>query len=142
MVVRLPTSDDHASSRRDSRGEVSSSPDGSERRSVERALYIRQTNMTDRVSQLLDAVSDEASFVAFVTALAEDWEDEREKEKRTPSSPYGPGANGWENGTIGAFLERAAAWAEDSAGGMQFYQVPTNPWRRCADILHAGKFYE
>ena len=105
-------------------------------------LYIYETDMSDRLEELLEAVSDETSFVAFVTALAEDWEDERTKEKSKPSSPYGPGANGWENGTIGAFLERSAAWAEDTRAGTAFYQVPTNPWRRCADILHAGKFYE
>jgi hypothetical protein len=90
---------------------------------------------------LLEAVSDEASLVAFMNALAADWEDERRKEAETPSSPYGPGANGRENGTIGAFLESAAAWASSSlkASG---YTPSANPWRRCADMLYAGKLYE
>ena len=99
---------------------------------------------------LADAVVDELSLIRFVFALAEDWEDERRKESVTPSSPYGPGANGWENGTIGAFLESAASWADSTRLGLADrtplgqppYQPPDNPWRRCAHILLAGKFYE
>jgi hypothetical protein len=91
---------------------------------------------------LLDQVTDESSFVQFVSALAEDWEDERRKEAAAPSSPWGPGANGWENTTIGDFLATAAAWAESSRRGLPLYEPPGNPWTRCADILLAGKIYE
>ena len=90
----------------------------------------------------LDAVRDEASFVAFVTALAADREEEVAKEKASPSSPYGPGANGWENGTIEAFLDASAAWAAASTNGLKYYQKPENPWKRCADIIYMGKIYE
>jgi hypothetical protein len=89
----------------------------------------------------LESVRDEDSFVAFVAALAADRADEVQKEKKKPSSPYGPGANGWENGTIEAYLESAAAWAEDWKKSPR-YRVPTNPWHRCAEILYAGKSYE
>jgi len=91
---------------------------------------------------LAERVDDEASLLRFIAALSEDWEDERRKEAVSPSSPYGPGANGWENGTIGAFLERAGSWAEATSQGTEFYAPPTNAWRRVADILLAGKFYE
>jgi hypothetical protein len=91
---------------------------------------------------LADQVTDEATFVQFVAALAEDWEDERRKEGAAPTSPYGPGANGWENATIGDFLVTAAGWAESSRHGLPRYEPPDNPWRRCADILLAGKIYE
>ena len=91
---------------------------------------------------MANEVSDEASFVTFLAALAEDWEHERRKEAVAPSSPDGPGANGWENATIGAFLESAAAWAEVTANGTPFYKTPDNPWRRCAQVLLAGKSYE
>jgi hypothetical protein len=91
---------------------------------------------------MANEVSDEASFIRFLAALADDWEHERRKEAVAPSSPYGPGANGWENGTIGAFLESAAAWAESTANGTPFYETPDNPWRRCAQVLLAGKSYE
>lgn len=99
--------------------------------------------MTDPLDSALDAVVDEPSFIAFLAALAEDWELEREMEKTKPSLPFSPGARGWENGTIGAFLERSAAWAESSSAGLPLgYVVPSNPWRRCADIIYMGKIYE
>ena len=99
--------------------------------------------MSDPLQTCLEAVVDEASFVAFLTALAEDWQLERELEQRHPSSPYGAGARGWENGTIGAFLESASAWAEASSNGLPMgYTPPKNPWRRCADIIYMGKIYE
>jgi hypothetical protein len=95
--------------------------------------------MTAKLLEVPDSVHDEASFLRFVTALAEDWEDEREKEALNPSSPYGPGINGWENVTIGDFLYTAAAWG---ATLPPLYTKPDNPWRRVADILYAGKIIE
>ena len=94
------------------------------------------------LQSLADQVVDEQTFLNFVNALAEDWEDERQREAIAPSSPYEPGANGWENATIGAFLERAASWAGATTRGTPFYAPPENTWRRCAHILLAGKFYE
>lgn len=93
------------------------------------------------LNDLAAAVDDETSFVAFMNALMADWEDERRKERKHPSSPHGPGANGWENGSIGAFLEAASAWAQSTAG-RDDSGINKNPWRRAAQILHAGKFYE
>lgn len=91
---------------------------------------------------LADEVDDEASFLRFVAALAADWDEEREIEAARPSSPYSAGPLGWENGTVGSVLEAAARWGEASIGGLKLYEKPTNPWRRAAHILHAGKFYE
>lgn len=88
-----------------------------------------------------DAVCDEASFVAFLAALASDRADEVQKEKVTPSSPYGPGANGWENTSIEAFFESASAWASDYRDSSR-YEAPLNIWKRCAEIIRAGKTYE
>jgi len=99
-------------------------------------------NMSGDLESLRDAVCDEDSFVCFLEALAADRADEVEKEKGKPSSPYGPGANGWENGTIEAFLECAAAWARASSHGLRHYEKPENPWKRCADIIFMGKIYE
>ncbi|WP_456307207.1 DUF7660 family protein [Paraburkholderia bannensis] len=48
----------------------------------------------------------------------------------------------WENGSIGSFLDAAAAWAETSRSGLRYYDAPSNPWRRVGDILIAGKEYE
>lgn len=92
--------------------------------------------------ELLDFVDSEESFVQFIERLSQDWYDAERKEIETPSSPYGSGQNGWENGTIGSFLESAAAWAEASKNGLEFYKKPENPWRRAAEIVYMGKIYE
>jgi hypothetical protein len=86
--------------------------------------------------------TDERSFIQFLLSLAEDREAEIVKESENPSSPYGIGANGWENVTIEAFLGAAAAWGESSANGLPLYDAPANPWTRCAHILLMGKLYE
>lgn len=98
--------------------------------------------MSHELQRVLDAVSDEETFLRFLEALAADRADEVEKEKLNPSSPYCQGANGWENGSIEHFLESAAAWGRDSITGSQFYDKPDNPWKRCADIIYMGKLYE
>ena len=98
--------------------------------------------MPSDLQSKLDAVCDEETFIAFVAALAADRGDEVAKEKVSPSSPYGPGANGWENGTIEGFLDGAAAWAAASKNGLEFYRKSDNPWKRCADIIYMGKIYE
>lgn len=87
-------------------------------------------------------VRDERSFIQFLSSLAEDREAEMVKESESPSSPYSSGADGWENGTIEAFLGAAAAWGESSANGRPLYDPPPNPWTRCAHILLMGKLYE
>lgn len=98
--------------------------------------------MTKELQTLADEVTDETSFLEFMAALGSDWDDERAKETRSSSLPYGPGANGWENGTIGTFLDAAVTWGKASVKGLPFYNKPENPWQRAAQILHAGKCYE
>ena len=98
--------------------------------------------MKTDVHALADEVSDEASFLRFVAALAADWQAERDIEAVKGSSPYAAGALGWENGTIGEYLAAAADWGEASVHGLKFYEKPANAWRRAAHILLAGKFYE
>ena len=66
--------------------------------------------MARDLDALLKQVHDEASFTAFVQALAEDFEEEREIERIKPIGPYSPGVLGWENGTVDAVLGAAAAW--------------------------------
>jgi hypothetical protein len=98
--------------------------------------------MTVNLQTILESVADEQSFLQFMQALAEDWEDEQESERAKPSSPYGPGANGWENGTVGAYLDAAVRWGEASINGLAVYEKPANPWKRAAQILYMGKLYE
>jgi hypothetical protein len=89
----------------------------------------------------LDHVVDRASFLRFVKALIDDRLAEQATEKQKPSSPWGPGANGWENGTIQDFLEAAVGWAEDSHG--RNGGLPEQPsWKAFATFLYCGKIYE
>ncbi len=92
--------------------------------------------------ELADKVETEEDFLKFLGELMKDREDETKKEGSKPSKPYGPGPNGWENTDIESFLEAAIAWANASIKGLEFYDKPSNPWKRAAHILHAGKFYE
>lgn len=98
--------------------------------------------MNLQLQAILDSVNDEQSFLRFLQALAEDWEDEQHKELANPSPPYCPGANGWKNGTIGAYLDAAFQWGDSSFDGLRLYEKPSNPWKRAADILYMGKLYE
>ena len=98
--------------------------------------------MARDLDALLKQVHDEASFTAFVQALAEDFEEEREIERIKPSTSYSPGALGWENGTVDAVLGAAAAWGRATGMNPSSETAVQNPWRRCAHILYAGKFYE
>jgi hypothetical protein len=90
----------------------------------------------------VEAVNDSESFLAFVRELIADRVDEVKKEKVNPSSPYGPGANGWENGTIETFLEAAVAWAESTNFGERQHPSAQNPWHKFALFLYLGKIYE
>lgn len=96
----------------------------------------------DELSQVLESVHDEETFLQFLLALRDDREAAIAQEQVTPSSPYGPDARDWENTTIERFLDTAVRWARDSVNGNPFYATPDNSWRRCADILHAAKSYE
>jgi hypothetical protein len=95
--------------------------------------------MRETPETLVEQVVDEASFLRFLAALRDDWADERARERAHPSPPYGSGANGWENGTIGDFLDAAVHWAQADKA---HWAEQENSWRRAADILLAGKFYE
>ena len=76
---------------------------------------------------LLEHVTDEASFLTFVKTLERDARENREE---------------WENATIADFLESAAAWAEDSDFGASQDLSRHNPWQRFAVFLYCGKIYE
>ena len=67
--------------------------------------------MKEELILIADNVVDEASFLRVLKALADDWNDEQAKEMLHPPSAHAPAANGWENGTIGNFLDAMVAWA-------------------------------
>jgi hypothetical protein len=94
------------------------------------------------LDELEDKVCDQETFLEFLGALAVDREESENKEEKNPSNPYGPSHNGWENGSISSFLGAANAWANSSINGLPMMEKEENPWKRMAQILHAGKFYE
>jgi hypothetical protein len=87
-----------------------------------------------------ERVADERAFIRLLQLMALDSEDQRQKELVKPSSPYSAGANGWESGSIGQFLESAAAWAEATSPTAN--SDVSEVWRRAAMIMVAGAFYE
>ena len=96
--------------------------------------------MSQDLHDLADSVESEQDLPNFIEALKLDRNDE--EEKVSPSSPYDSGANGWENGNLVPFLGAAVAWGQASIDELEFYKKTDNPWKRVAQILHAGKFYE
>lgn len=98
--------------------------------------------MARDLDSLLRQVKDEATFIAFIDALAADYSEEQETEQESHRSPYSSGALGWQNGTIDAMLGAAAAWGNSTAMNPKNNTADQNPWYRCAHILYAGKFYE
>jgi hypothetical protein len=91
------------------------------------------------LQSIADNVHDEKSFLQFLRLLAQDW---AQAEALPQADPYGAGEMGWENGSIGAFLEAASSWGTASIEGLSSYENPNNPWQRMAHILLAGKLYE
>ncbi|WP_097674031.1 hypothetical protein [Bradyrhizobium sp. C9] len=89
-----------------------------------------------------EAVTDERSFIRLLQLMALDRQDEQQKELARPSPPYSPGANGWENGSIAAFLDAAASWGEATSRTTNLGTEASNVWRRAAMIIVAGAFYE
>lgn len=94
-----------------------------------------------KLTDYLDRVEDQESFLVFAKALMADKEDERHKEKAEKLNPYSHGWNGWENNTIEGYLESAIAWAEDSDFGNNI-EKSENPWKKFALFLYGGKIYE
>jgi hypothetical protein len=91
------------------------------------------------LQSIADHVHDEKSFLQFLQLLGQDW---AQAEALPQSNLYSAGEMGWENGSIGAFLEAASSWGIASIEGLSFYEKPKNPWQRMAQILLAGKLYE
>jgi len=80
-----------------------------------------------QLHEQLETVTDEATFLEFVRALAED--------------RRGNGG-AWENDSIEDFLESAGNWAEDSEFGAKQGLSAASPWKKFAVFLYCGKIYE
>ena len=80
-----------------------------------------------QLHERLEAVNDEATFLAFVQALAADRQQNAEE---------------WENDSIEGFLESASSWAEDSDFGSRQGLSSASLWKKFAVFLYCGKIYE
>ena len=87
------------------------------------------------LDKILERVNSKETFFELVNALKKDKEDEDENEKITPPSPYSSGVNGWENGSIPAFLDAIHAFGQDND------EIQLD-WKSFALLLYSGKFYE
>ncbi|HEY0735210.1 MAG TPA: hypothetical protein VGD69_09925 [Herpetosiphonaceae bacterium] len=92
--------------------------------------------------KLVETVSDERSFLAFVDALLKDRELAAAEEKASSSGADELPQHRWENVTIEAFLEAAHAWAKDSDFGARQGLKAASPWKKFAVFLYCGKMYE
>ena len=90
----------------------------------------------------LEHVTNQESFLAFASALAQNRASAIQAEAKNPASPYSADAGGWENTSIESFLNAAVAWAEGSNFGATQGLASANPWRKFAVFLYCGKIYE
>ena len=93
--------------------------------------------------EMVEKVDSKESFIRFVQALTADAEIAAAAPKLTTGGKLNLSPNGWENGSIAAFLEAMAAWAAANSGTNGKPMVSEQAsWRSFAAILHSGKFYE
>jgi hypothetical protein len=86
-----------------------------------------------------DLVVDRESFVRFAEALVADREQAEGLERESPEKYRYGGANGWQNGSISAFLDCAVAGAQAQSN----WGSSSGPsWQDLAVFLYLGKIYE
>ena len=93
--------------------------------------------------ELEEQVNSKETFLRFLNALIADLHDSQEKELQSPSSPYGPNANDWENPSLDRFLEAMHTWAFTQYTETEELNVPEElSWQTLAQGLSAAKVYE
>lgn len=96
--------------------------------------------MGSNLTILANGVHDERTFLEFLYMLMKDRESEANKERTDMSSYYTQEERlEWQNSTIEDYLKSTIKWAEVTENDPKHYSIPPNPWRRIAQILHAGK---
>jgi len=89
--------------------------------------------------ELLDNVTDRASFIAFVRALAAERREAERMESEEPVRYQLGGAINWQNGDIASFLEAALVYFDEKP----LHQPEAAPsWKMFADFLYCGKIIE
>lgn len=91
--------------------------------------------------ELVEKVTDEQTFVAFLRALGEDFAREQRVIKAAGATGRTIDDSGlWESTSIDQMFEAATAWADSSE--WRGDAAEPDIWRRCAEIVLAGKHYE
>jgi hypothetical protein len=89
--------------------------------------------------ELLQAVVDRETFIAFVSALAAEREQAVGIERADPKASSIDGALGWKNGDIAAFLYAGLDYFTEKP----FHSPERKPsWRMFAEFLYHGKIIE
>lgn len=89
--------------------------------------------------ELLDAVTDRDTFVAFVSALAAEREEATAIEQANPKAYCVDGALGWKNGDIASYLGACLDYFTEKP----FHKPERGPsWRMLAEFLYQGKIIE
>ncbi len=77
--------------------------------------------------ELLENVKDESTFLEFVEALRDDYNNSNQE---------------WESTNVDQFLESSLAWSKDSRFGESQGLSNSNVWKKFAVFLYCGKIYE
>ena len=89
------------------------------------------------LEHLIQRVNSKDTFLEFLKALESNWTKDQELREGAQLAPFLPGPSGWENLSVGGFLEAMHAWACDSQ-----WLDDEPSWRMFAELLLAGKGYE
>jgi hypothetical protein len=95
-------------------------------------------SLTDELENVVDL----ETFLNFVQALIDDWEDNEVEGKFRRPDYANSGSDDWQNWTIGSYFEAAHAWARTTEMGKKQGVSSSPSWKAFALFLYMGKIYE
>jgi hypothetical protein len=107
----------------------------------ESRFNLNMTNdLSEKVFECLESVKDKETFIAFVSALAEEREAAEKIERENSDKYRWGGAMNWQNQDISSFLFAGLECFEDKPLSPAISDEPT--WKGFAKFLYFGKIYE
>lgn len=92
---------------------------------------------SEHLECLQSLVFDEASFIEFLEALSFDKQIEGDHSRHAPFDMYEPSE--WKHEDIASYFNASVSSARSSSGDSSLNLQESNPWKRVAEILLAGK---